>query len=131
MDHTFIFDRERPLHCLYRPFIMGTKGGVSTNSYYATKAGLEILQKGGNAADAAVAVSLVLGVTEPYHSGIGGGCFTLYYDKKSGRTLSLDARGAAPKKAFRDMYLDADGNVSQPSASQGTASPATSCTRAP
>lgn len=113
MDHTFIFDRERPQHCLYRPFIMGTKGGVSTNSYYATKAGLEILQKGGNAADAAVAVSLVLGVTEPYHSGIGGGCFTLYYDKKSGRTLSLDARGAAPKKAFRDMYLDADGNVDE------------------
>lgn len=47
MDHTFIFDRERPQHCLYRPFIMGTKGGVSTNSYYATKAGLEILQRAG------------------------------------------------------------------------------------
>ena len=111
MDSTLIFEREKPTYCFYRPFIMGTKGGVSSNNYYATKAGLVILAKGGNAADAAVAVSLVLGVTEPYHSGIGGGCFSLYYDSKSQKMLSLDARGMAPIKAFRDMYLDENGNV--------------------
>ena len=111
MDNTFIFNRPKPDHSFYRPFIMGTNGGISSNSYYATKAGLEVLAKGGNAADAAIAVSLVLGVTEPYNSGIGGGCFTLYYDNKTKQFLSLDARGAAPIKAFRDMYLDENGNV--------------------
>ena len=111
MDSSYIFDRTKPEYSFYRPFIMGTNGGISSNNYYATKAGLEILAKGGNAADAAVAVSLVLGVTEPYHSGIGGGCFTLYYDNKTKDFLSLDARGAAPIKAFRDMYLDENGNV--------------------
>lgn len=113
MDQSFIFDRTKPMHSFYRPFIMGNNGGVSSNNYYATKAGLEILAKGGNAADAAVAVSLVLGVTEPYHSGIGGGCFSLYYDSKTGKRLALDARGLAPKEAYRDMYLDADGNVDE------------------
>lgn len=111
MERTFIFDRPRAPHCMYRPFLLGTGGGVSSNSWYATRTGLEILEKGGNAADAAVAVSLVLGVTGPYHSGIGGGCFTLFYDSSSGNVLSLDARGTAPAKAFRDMYLDRDGNV--------------------
>lgn len=111
MDTSLIFERTKPMHCFYRPFIMGYSGGVSSNNYYATRAGLEILARGGNAADAAVAVSLVLGVTEPYHSGIGGGCFSLYYDSKTGRTLSLDARGLAPQKAHRDMYLDAEGNL--------------------
>ena len=111
MDQSFIFDRVKPLHAFYRPFIMGNNGAVSCNNYYATKAGLEVLAKGGNAADAAVAVSLVLGVTEPYHSGIGGGCFTLYYDKAKDQFLSLDARGMAPIKAHRDMFLDKDGNV--------------------
>lgn len=111
MSKSFIFEREKPEYSFYRPFIMGDNGAVSCNNYYATKAGLEVLAKGGNAADAAVAVSLVLGVTEPYHSGIGGGCFSLYYDSKSGRTLSLEARGIAPKKAFQDMFLDKNGNV--------------------
>lgn len=113
MDDRLIFDRmnEKPEFCYFRPFIMGDCGGVSSNNYYATKAGLEILAKGGNAADAAVAVSLVLGVTEPYHSGIGGGCFTLYYDNQKKDFLALDARGAAPIKAHRDMFLDKDGNV--------------------
>ena len=113
MDQAFVSGRTKPAYCRYRPFITGDNGGVSSNNYYATKTGLEILAKGGNAADAAVAVSLVLGVTEPYNSGIGGGCFSLYYDHKTGRKLALDARGTAPEKAFRDMYLDADGNVDE------------------
>ena len=58
MDNTFIFNRPKPDHSFYRPFIMGPNGGISSNSYYATKAGLEVLAKGGNAADAAITVSL-------------------------------------------------------------------------
>ena len=58
---------------MYKPHVSGTEGAVSSNSPYATQAGLEIMKQGGNAFDAAVAVSLVLGVVEPYHCGIGGG----------------------------------------------------------
>lgn len=66
-----------------RPYAMGDSGAVSSNSYYATKTGLEILKKGGNAFDALIAVSLVLSVVEPHHSGIGGGAFSLIYSKKT------------------------------------------------
>ena len=113
MDHSPIFSRSKASFSRCRPFVSGTQGGVSTNNYYATKAGLEIMANGGNAADAAVAVSLALGVVDPFHSGIGGGCFSLYYDSPSGSFLSLDARGTAPAKAFSDMYLDDAGNVDE------------------
>lgn len=89
----------------------GTRGGVSSNSPYSTKAGLEILKQGENAIDAAVAISLVLGVVEPYHSGIGGGCFHVVYHKESNQFYAVDARGVAPIHADQDMFLDKDGNV--------------------
>jgi len=94
-----------------RPQTEGACGAVSSNSGYATRAGLEILKQGGNAIDAAVAVSLVLGVVEPYHSGIGGGCFHIVYHKESGRFYSADARGVAPLGASRDMFLDENGEA--------------------
>jgi len=62
----------------------------------AAQAGVEILKAGGNAIDAAVAVSLALGVAEPYGSGLGGKLMLLYHDAKSGRTYALDAMDAAP-----------------------------------
>lgn len=65
-----------------RPVAHGSCGAISSNSVYATRAGLEILRKGGNAFDAAVAVSLALSVVEPHHSGLGGGCFSLLYVAK-------------------------------------------------
>ena len=93
-----------------KPVVKGTYGAVSSNSCYATQAGLEILNKGGNAFDAAVAVSLVLSVVEEHHSGIGGGCFTLFYSVKDNETFALDGRGTAPKKATKDLFLK-DGEV--------------------
>ena len=93
-----------------KPVVKGTYGAVSSNSCYATQAGLEILNKGGNAFDAAVAVSLVLSVVEEHHSGIGGGCFTLFYSVKDNETFALDGRGTAPKKATKDLFLK-DGKV--------------------
>lgn len=96
---------------MFRPFACGKGGGISTNSPYATSAGLEMLKNGGNAIDAAVAISLVLGVVEPYHSGIGGGCFHLVYHKESDTFYACDARGVAPLNAYQDMFLDENGDV--------------------
>ena len=76
----------------------------------ATNAGLDILAQGGNAFDAAIAVSAVLGVVEPYHSGLGGGGFWLLYDAEHKKSVFIDGREVAPMAATRDMFLDKDGN---------------------
>jgi gamma-glutamyltranspeptidase/glutathione hydrolase len=76
----------------------------------ATAAGIAVLQSGGNAFDAAVAVSAVLGVVEPYGSGLGGGGFWLLHKAKTGKQVMVDGREVAPLKAHRDMYLDRRGN---------------------
>ncbi len=96
---------------MFKPHVSGSEGAVSSNSPYATQAGLEILQQGGNAFDAACAISLVLGVVEPYHCGIGGGCFHVFYDKKTNSFHAIDARGVAPSHAYQDMMLDENGEV--------------------
>lgn len=75
----------------------------------ATQAGFEILDQGGNAFDAAVAVSAVLAVVEPQSSGIGGGGFWLLRRAADGKTVMLDGRETAPAAARPDMYLDAGG----------------------
>lgn len=103
--------REVPEIAMYKPHVSGSKGAVSCNSPYAASAGLEILKKGGNAIDAAVATSLVLGVVEPYHSGIGGGCFHVVYYKETDEFFAVDARGVAPLGAYQDMFLDENGEV--------------------
>ncbi|MGB3532841.1 MAG: gamma-glutamyltransferase [Microcoleaceae cyanobacterium] len=82
----------------------------------ATAAGVEILKKGGNAIDAAVATTLAISVVEPFSAGIGGGGFLLVgfppNDTTSAYNIqALDFRERAPKAATRDMYLDPSGNV--------------------
>lgn len=77
----------------------------------ATDAGIEILKMGGNAFDAAVAVSAALAVVEPYSSGFGGGGFWLLHIAESGREVMIDGREKAPLAATRNMYLDANGEV--------------------
>jgi gamma-glutamyltranspeptidase/glutathione hydrolase len=72
----------------------------------ATQAGLQILQQGGNAFDAAVAVSTVLAVVEPYGSGMGGGGFWLLHRAQDNKQVMIDGREKAPLAAHRDMYLD-------------------------
>ncbi len=77
----------------------------------ATQAGFEILDAGGNAFDAAVAVSAVLAVVEPYSSGLGGGGFWLLHRARDGHEVMIDGRETAPLAATRDMYLDSKGKV--------------------
>ena len=82
----------------------------------ASQAGLEILRKGGNAIDAAVATTFAISVVEPLSAGIGGGGFLLLHSAKTGEMRALDFRERAPLKATRNMYLDEQGNV-RPNAS--------------
>ena len=87
------------------------QAGIATAHPLATKTGYEILEMGGNAFDAAVAVSAVLSVVEPYSSGLGGGGFFLLHDAQAGKSVFVDAREKAPSMADRDMYLDEKGDV--------------------
>lgn len=90
----------------------GVNGVVSTGKYEATKIGVDIIKKGGNAIDAAVAVGFALGVCEPQSSGIGGGGFMVIRFAKTGETKFIDFREIAPKNATPDMWkLDKDGKV--------------------
>lgn len=81
----------------------------------ATSAGIEVLEQGGNAFDAAVTVTAVLAVVEPYSSGIGGGGFYLLHRQRDGYQTMLDAREKAPLAASRDMYLDEKGKLTKDS----------------
>jgi len=77
----------------------------------ATAAGREVLDAGGNAFDAAIAVAAALAVVEPYSSGIGGGGFFLLHRASDGFQTMIDAREIAPGAATRDMYVDARGEI--------------------
>ena len=88
------------------------EAAIASANKLATAAGLEVLKAGGNAFDAAVAVSAALSVVEPESSGLGGGAFALLYfpDKpEDKRAVFVDAREKAPLAATRDMYLNAKG----------------------
>jgi gamma-glutamyltranspeptidase / glutathione hydrolase len=87
------------------------KAAIASQHELATRAGMEILQQGGNAFDAAVAVSSTLGVVEPSSSGLGGGGFWLLHRASDGFETMVDAREVAPQAATRDMFLDDKGNV--------------------
>jgi gamma-glutamyltranspeptidase / glutathione hydrolase len=87
------------------------KGAIASAYPLASQAGQEILAAGGNAFDAAVAVSAALAVVEPSSSGLGGGGFYLLHRQADGYETMLDAREKAPGAASRDMYLDKAGNA--------------------
>lgn len=87
------------------------KGMVVSANPLASEAGVEILRKGGNAVDGAVATAFAISVVEPFAAGLGGGGFLLLRDSKSGEIKALDFRERAPLKATTNMYLDAQGKV--------------------
>ena len=87
------------------------QAAVASAHPLATAAGIDILNQGGNAFDAAIAVTATLAVVEPYSSGIGGGGFYLLHEQAKNRDVMIDARELAPIRAFKDMYLDDSGKV--------------------
>ena len=86
-------------------------GAVASAHPAATQAGIDILKAGGNAFDAAVAVSAAIAVVEPYGSGLGGGGFWLLHRAADGKDVMVDGRERAPLAAHRDLYLDDQGEV--------------------
>ena len=87
---------------------------VASDAPLASQAGIEILQKGGNAVDAAVAVGFAMAVAFPEAGNIGGGGY-MVIRMADGRAAALDYREMAPLAATRDMYLDAQGNLTDKS----------------
>ena len=102
------------------PPAVAHKGAIASAYPLASEAGQEILAKGGNAFDAAVAVSAALAVVEPSSSGLGGGGFYLLHRQDDGFETMLDAREKAPGAATRDMYLDSAGNPIENASTAGS-----------
>jgi gamma-glutamyltranspeptidase/glutathione hydrolase len=100
-----------PVRAAAPPERAAHKAAIASAYPLASQAGQEILAAGGNAFDAAVAVSAALAVVEPSSSGLGGGGFYLLHRQSDGYETMLDAREKAPGAASRDMYLDKAGNA--------------------
>ena len=102
-----------PFSCcfaVYPPPVVGKHGMVVSVQQLASKAGVDILKKGGNAVDAAVAVGYALAVVYPYAGNLGGGGFMLIRTAE-GKNIFLNFRGKAPLAATKDMFLDKKGNI--------------------
>ncbi|WP_184503563.1 gamma-glutamyltransferase [Streptomyces botrytidirepellens] len=91
------------------PVATGYGGAVSSVDPDASAAGIDVLRRGGNAVDAAVATAAALGVTEPYSAGVGGGGYLVYYNAKRHTVSTLDGRETAPLSANKDLFLDDNG----------------------
>ena len=94
-----------------REKVTTTREMVVTANPLASEAGAQVLRRGGNAVDAAIAVEAVLGLTEPQSSGIGGGGFMLYFDAATKEVTSFDARETAPAAADGRLFYDAAGRA--------------------
>jgi gamma-glutamyltranspeptidase/glutathione hydrolase len=92
-----------------KPEVRGTRLMVATANPYASRAGFVILEQGGSAVDAAIAAQLVLGLTEPQSSGIGGGAFLLHFDARKRAVTAWDGRETAPAAASETLFAGPDG----------------------
>lgn len=88
----------------YRGVVVARNGAVATSQPLATATGLHVLQEGGNFVDAALAVSAVLTVVEPYNSHLGGDAFVVLYEADSRQVHALNASGPAPRAATPDQF---------------------------
>ncbi|HEY0619512.1 MAG TPA: gamma-glutamyltransferase [Kribbella sp.] len=88
------------------PTAIGFGGAVSSVDPEATNIGLDVLRRGGNAVDAAVATAAALGVTEPYSAGIGGGGYFVYYNAKNRKVSTIDGRETAPATMPKDAFIN-------------------------
>jgi gamma-glutamyltranspeptidase/glutathione hydrolase len=88
------------------PVAVGYGGAVASVDADASAAGIEVLKKGGNAVDAAVATAAALGVTEPYSAGVGGGGYFVYYDARTRTVRTIDGRETAPLTADPGLFVE-------------------------
>ena len=102
---------ERAPYTTKTPISRGTGGAVASVDPEATRIGLRVLRRGGNAVDAAVATAAALGVTEPFSAGIGGGGYFLHYDADTGRVRTIDGRETAPESMPRTAFQDEEGET--------------------
>ncbi|MGE0376178.1 MAG: gamma-glutamyltransferase [Planctomycetaceae bacterium] len=93
-------------------------GCVAADHPLASEAGVEMLRRGGNVVDAAVATAFALGVVRPEGCGLGGGGFLVYWDSANRQAVAVDYRERAPQRASRDMYLGEDGESANAPASR-------------
>ncbi|MES2353967.1 MAG: gamma-glutamyltransferase [Pseudomonadota bacterium] len=91
--------------------VYAKNGMVSSEHYLATKIGVDILKRGGNAADAAVAVGFALAVVLPNAGNLGGGGFMMIHSARDNRDVAIDFREMAPARSSRDMFLNSKGDV--------------------
>ena len=91
--------------------MVGNSGMVVSQNKESSDIGIEILEMGGNAIDAAVAVGFSLAITLPRAGNLGGGGFMLYYDADDEKTFALDYRERAPQNATEKMFLNKEGDV--------------------
>src|ERR1700722_19886978 len=103
-------DSKRPREVGYPLPAHGRHGMVASSDRIASSVGLDVLKRGGNAVDAAVAVALALAVTHPSAGNLGGGGFMLIR-MADGRAVAIDYRETGPQKASHDMYLGPDGKL--------------------
>ena len=95
-----------PRYPVKTPTSVGYGGAVTSVDPEASRIGLRVLERGGNAVDAAVATAAALGVTEPYSAGLGGGGYFVYYDADSGEVETIDGRETAPQSMPHDAFID-------------------------
>jgi gamma-glutamyltranspeptidase/glutathione hydrolase len=88
------------------PVASGYGGAVVSDTIESTQAGIDVLKKGGTAADAAVAVAATLGVTDPYVAGLGGGGYFVYYDARTRQVHTIDGRETTPRAGSETMFVD-------------------------
>ena len=95
-----------PHYSAKTPTSTGFGGAVTSVDPEASKIGIRVLKRGGNAVDAAVATAAALGVTEPYSAGLGGGGFFVYYNARTGKVRTIDGRETAPSTMPHDAFID-------------------------
>jgi gamma-glutamyltranspeptidase / glutathione hydrolase len=98
-------DRKHSVGKMRRSAVYGTNGAVASSQPLATQAGVSVLQRGGSAADASVAVAAALAVTEPCSNGVGGDCFALVYSARTQTVKAVMASGRSPRHLTLDIAL--------------------------
>lgn len=97
---------QHQIETAHRPVIMGTRGAVTCGHPLGSMAGIRMLERGGSAVDAIVAMAAAVAVVEPGMSGVGGDGFTLVYDSRDSKVYTVNGTGPAPRLATRDQFPD-------------------------